>query len=319
MRIILLGDIHMHHLFVWPWKLIGKRVLGQLNLWLNRRKTFKVHLLKDLFDRVTELKADMLLFSGDFTTTALSAEFQMVREIAGAAMERCSTFAVPGNHDRYTMTSNRRKRFERYFAEFTAASWPYHRQLAPKLHMIGLDPTRPTLFNARGKLGEKQIETLDRVLKENLKAGDRLIVLCHYPLGTPPGYEPEPRSHALIDADRLIRTLNEAGYETLYLHGHVHAPWCRRLANAPNIVDINAGAPIMIDAKHPRGQGFWEIEIPENSKPDPTQDLFQSAISSAHHGPNGWILSRHVAGQEEKWRRIRVEWPQSPGQVSKVL
>lgn len=76
MRLLLLGDLHFFQLGVWPYQLLSKRLLGQTNLWFNRRRHFRLSLWPAIRDRVRALAPDGLLCSGDFTTTALPGEFR---------------------------------------------------------------------------------------------------------------------------------------------------------------------------------------------------------------------------------------------------
>lgn len=263
MRIVLLGDIHVSQLRVWPWHLLGKRVLGQANLWLRRRFRFKLDYLPGVIGRAAQLKPDLVLCSGDLTTTALPDEFEGAMRALSPLLEMTPMFLVPGNHDRYTFTAARAKRFEQFFGPHTAAVWPHVRRLGPRLVLIGLDPTRPNFITDRGRLGPAQLDRLAVEIK-SLSPEDRLIVLCHYTIGVPPGHKPEQSRHAMIDASKLIEVLR-GPRPVLYVHGHEHEPWCTRSAAADNIVTLNAGAPAMISRDWPCGQGFWEIETDPGS------------------------------------------------------
>lgn len=292
MRIVLLGDIHVYALAVWPWELLSKRLIGQLNLWFNRRRVFDMKRLPGVARRVLELQPDALLCSGDLTTTAQPREFRRLEKILGHVFDQIPTFIVPGNHDRYTARSMRGRYLERDFIDHTADAWPHHRTLADGIELIGLDPTRPTpWFNASGALGDDQIERFEQTLAA-IDPAHRVVVLCHYPIGSPPGHHIESFGHKLTDDTRLIEVLAAAPHRILYLHGHVHQPWCWRLGEpADNVVAVNAGAPIMADGEHPHGQGIWQIEIRDEN------------LALSHHVPTG----------NGEWRVDAVAAPEAPG------
>ena len=101
MRLVLFGDIHLYRLWLMPWQLASKRILGQSNLILNRRKTFRHDLLKAMIDQALGLEPDMLLLSGDVTTTSLKKEFEDVAAVLKPLADRVPTVLVPDNHDRH--------------------------------------------------------------------------------------------------------------------------------------------------------------------------------------------------------------------------
>jgi len=269
MRIVVLGDLHFYQLAVWPWQLFSKRLLGQSNLWLNRRRHFKPALWPALRDQVLVRAPDALLCSGDFTTTALPGEFQTARTAWAELVEKLDSslgaFVVPGNHDRYTYTSSRNRLFEEAFGQWTSQEWPARWMLGNHTHLIGLDPTRPNPLNASGELGDAQLSDLETCLKE-IPKGHRILILCHYPIGTPEELPDEAPAHGLQDTDALLKVLAESGREITYIHGHIHWPWKWTPLTALNVTALNAGAPMLTSSRYPQGQGFLEIELPESTE-----------------------------------------------------
>ena len=294
-RIVLLGDLHLYRLGLWPWDLISKRILGQMNLLLNRRTRFDMQLVEPMVERIAAMNPHMLLCSGDLTMTALRREFEMARRMLDPLLSRFPSFIVPGNHDRYTFTAARQGRFEEFFRPHSAGLCPHVRPVAEGVLVVGLDAVRPNIVTDRGELGAAQLKALASWL-DTLGRDERLIVLCHYTLGTPPGDKPERRTHAMIDADALVDVLARSGLRTLYVHGHVHRPWCWRLKRAPNVVAVNAGTPIMTSRRYPHGQGFWSIDISDAA------------------GDDGWELTRHRLTAPNHWQDQPVAIPTTPGQ-----
>jgi 3',5'-cyclic AMP phosphodiesterase CpdA len=268
MRLILLGDLHFFQLGVWPWQLLSKRLLGQTNLWLNRRHHFRPALWPQIHARIGELKPDGLLGSGDFTTTALPGEFAQARDHWQALVDSLElplgAHVVPGNHDRYCYASKRRQLFERAFAPWTSQEWPRLWNLGEEACVIGLDPTRPHPYNASGKLGDCQRSRLAQLI-ESVPRTKALLVLCHYPIGTPPELPEEAPGHGLIDSRELLQVLAGAGRTLLYLHGHIHWPWVWNPPEARGVTVVNAGAPMLTGTAFPQGQGFAELELRDHA------------------------------------------------------
>lgn len=263
MRLVLLGDLHFYQLGVWPWQLLSKRLLGQCNLWLNRRRHFRPELWPKLRDRIVDLAPDGILCSGDLTTTALRGEFRQARaaldELVDALPLPRGLHMVPGNHDRYTFSSKREHQFEKAFGEWTARAWPVSWPLGEEVEVIGLDPTRPNLFNASGALGKAQRDALRRTLAE-VPTTSTVLVLCHYPIGTPPDQPEEAVGHGLEDAAALKEVLVEADRKLIYLHGHIHQPWVWGLQGS-QVITVNAGAPMLTGSRFPEGQGLVELRL----------------------------------------------------------
>lgn len=293
MRLALIGDIHKYRLFVPPWHLLGKRLVGQANLWLNRRHCFDHRLLDGVIEQALSIKPDLVLLSGDLTTTSLDGEFQDVAQILEPLTSRYPTVIVPGNHDRYTFTSARKRVMEAMLPNLVPDEWPHFRQLTPRWHLLALDSAVPRILNSRGRVGLNQIRKIRR-FTENLTAQDGLVVLCHYPLKSPPRSLPLTWDHKLADSFRLRRVLTRCPARLIYLHGHIHRPWCwqPRRSNQAHFTYINAGSPCMISGKHPKGQGFWQLDLPAQ----PT-----SQLRVIHHLPNTNDIESKDWSESHRW------------------
>ena len=265
MRLALIGDIHLYRLAVWPWLLFGKRILGQTNLWLNRRHRFDRSLLAPVVERVASIEPDMLLFSGDVTSTALSGEFADAVDSLDSITSRITTVMVPGNHDRYTFSSLRNRSFERAFGEL-AVPLPHFRQLSGRWHLLALDTVVPRIVSSRGCVKSAQLQQA-RTLIADLTDRDGLVVLCHYDMRRPPDVSPAKWQHQLVGAGQFEKLLADCPARTIVLHGHVHEPWCWHRQDGPlrGAVNICAGAPCLRRAEHPHGQGFWQIDLPPDT------------------------------------------------------
>jgi len=326
MRLAIVGDIHVYELWTAPWRLLGKRLAGATNLWLKRRFKFDVRCLEPLFVQLRELKVDVVLFSGDLTTTALPREFdQAARVLRQALQHRC--LFVPGNHDKYTFASAWRGNMTRAFGPHMPTGFPHAEQLTPNWRLLAIDSATPRLFTSRGRVGDRQLDAMCRELDElKSRHGDDapgLVVLTHYPLDAPSELPAMRWAHRLADADALRDAL--AGYPgpTVYIHGHVHLPWvwapeARAATDAPGAdvgaddrdgdparrriftstppgvsVDLNAGSPCLRGSAYPAGQGFWTLALP---------DAARGVLRAGHHRPGGGTAPGHVT-----WDELRID------------
>ncbi len=290
MRIVLLGDIHHYRLMVPPWQLLGKRLLGQANLWLNRRHSFDPSLLNPVIDRIADVAPDLILLSGDLTTTALRTEFADIAEQLAPLTDRFQTVIVPGNHDRYTFSATRSRLMEQMLPGHVPTEWPHHRQLTDRWHLLAINSAVPRIANSRGRIGREQLTGIRRVCSR-LTDQDALVVLCHYPVKAPPRSLPLTWDHKLADSRQLRHILTRCPARLLYLHGHIHKPWCwqPKGSNQSHFTYINAGSPCQTSKKHPLGQGFWQIDLPPQA---------YDTLAVTHHVPSG---NRHTKPADHQW------------------
>ena len=205
-----------------------KRGLGYLNWQRSRRR---VHHRPSLDLVVADLlahKPDHIAVTGDLINLGLPAEYEAAHAWLEALGPSDRVTVVPGNHDIYTTLRGdpgvarwadymRADDFGAPFGEGEKDGFPFVRRLGP-MALVGLNsavPTRP--FVAAGRLGERQIEALARILDRLGEASLIRVVLIHHP--PLPGQAPPRR--ALKDAPALERVLAEHGAE-LVLHGHNH-------------------------------------------------------------------------------------------------
>ncbi len=264
MRIVLFGDIHLYRLWLAPWHLMSKRVLGQGNLVLNRRRRFRHELLRAMIDKAVALEPDLCLLSGDLTTTSLKREFVDVAQALRPLTGRVPTVLVPGNHDRYTFAAARSRRIDAMLRELVPASFPHTRELTDRWQLLALDAAVPRLYNARGRLGAAQFKSASDTIA-SLDATQGLVVLCHYPCVVPSNIH-EHASHAMDERDALRTMLTNFRGRVVYMHGHIHRPWHHEPGDGSGVpfTCINAGSPCMISSDYPQGQGFYEVVLPED-------------------------------------------------------
>jgi 3',5'-cyclic AMP phosphodiesterase CpdA len=232
-----------------------------MNLWLRRRWRFDPRLLPAVIDQVRSVNPQLVLLSGDLTTTALEAEFGDAAAGLRPLLEGCPAVLTPGNHDRYTAAATRDHLLERYLPGTVPEHFPMLRPLTERWQLLMLDTAVPRALSARGRAGPEQLAETKRLIG-GLAPGVNLVVLSHYPVALPPGIH-DHAGHALDDADQLRKVLSGFPGRMLYLHGHVHQPWCWQPTNdgLERVLMVNAGAPCRKSAHYPRGQGFWQIDL----------------------------------------------------------
>lgn len=324
LRIALIGDIHAFSLKVQAKRLLSRRILAQSNLWLNRRHRFNHAMLEPLFERLQSLEPDLVLCSGDITTTSLEDEFLDVMRFFKPLAESVPMVVVPGNHDRYTFKSRRKKRMESLLEGLMPSDFPHVQTLRERWRLIALDSGIPNVLMSRGALGDQQFSALARDLG-GLTERDGVIVLCHYPAQQPPGI-PSSWAHNLAEASAVQQLLAECPARIVYMHGHIHQPWYWVAAvrnghvaptdsspegetaspeGLPKLAYLNAGSPCMTSANYPAGQGFWEVQLPE----DPADDvqLWHHVPKPSTYGPKRMRrIAAKAAVDRPKWERHEV-------------
>ena len=222
-RLALLGDIHLYRLWCAPWRMLNKRLLGQINLWFKRRHHFNRDMLPDVLQQVLAIDPAMLLLTGDVTTTALREEFDDVRR-AFELLGDLPTIGVPGNHDRYTYSSMRNGTMETHLPGIVPDSFPHMQPISKNWKLLLIDASVPRILTARGQVGPAQLVQINALLGQ-LTADEGVVVVCHYPLLHPAGKE-EALQHRLDDLQALRDVLAKYEARMIYAHGHVHYPWC---------------------------------------------------------------------------------------------
>lgn len=239
MRIAHLSDFHFTKLTLNPLRLFSKRFFGQLNWVLFRRKDFNHQQLDLLPDLFRDLKVDLILLGGDFTSTSLPEEYIEAKKWLD--LLPAPWLAIPGNHDHYTKRSE--KRFFNYFDPLK----PY--PIGNNWWVVPMDTTCPNptrssngIFSTE-ELLEKQLEQIP----------GNVILLNHYPF-----FQQTSEKHSLLGGEKLEQLIRKYPKIKLYLHGHTHRH---------SIADLQVdNLPIILDSgscSHQRGS--WNlIDITED-------------------------------------------------------
>jgi 3',5'-cyclic AMP phosphodiesterase CpdA len=208
---------------------MDKRILGYLSWRHRRRREHRGDVLDALRADLHAEHPDHIAVTGDLTHIGLPQEFREAADwLAGLGPAQDVT-VVPGNHDAYV-----REPWQRTFAQWSAymrsddadaagsaggadAAFPSLR-VRRHVALIGLSTALPSApFFATGRLGERQLASLERLLAQTGAAGLFRIVLLHHP----PGRHTVRWRKSLRDGAALRDVLARQGAE-LTLHGHAH-------------------------------------------------------------------------------------------------
>lgn len=298
-RLAVLGDLHLYKLWIPPWRLLCKRMLGQINLWWDRRKKFDPALLPAMLDRAAAIAPDLMLLTGDVTMTSYPGEFDLVRD-ALVRVAAIPKLGIPGNHDRYTHASAWLRAMERHLPGLVPDSFPHLRNLTRRWRLLVLDAARPRFLSARGRVPQVQLNGAQEVVR-NLTTDDGLIVMCHYPAVARPDGRATPWQHRLANAESVLNLLRGCRAKIVYLHGHVHKPWLvPAAAGIANLTDLNVGAPIMRRTEYPHGQGFWQLDLSDDA---------QANVTFTHHVP--------VSVRTDGDQNVRIAWETRSPEVAR--
>ncbi len=308
MRLALLGDVHLFSLAVRKRRLLSKRVFAHTNLVLNRQHRFNHAVLEASVERIAAMSPDLLLLSGDVTTSSLEREFEDFKRYLAPLAEKVPAVLVPGNHDRYTFRSRRVRRIETLLDTMMPMQFPHLRRLEPagsglqrpasRWSLLALDAAIPNRVFSRGALGRAQLAVAVEMIR-NVRSDEGLVVLCHYPCAVPRG-TPRGWTHDLAEHRVLREALASCAGRVVYLHGHIHRPWYAPpevLPSVPNgkalqprlpFLCINAGSPCMVSPRYPAGQGFWELLLPDDPR---------DTVEAIHHRPQANESHTHAPAQ----------------------
>jgi 3',5'-cyclic AMP phosphodiesterase CpdA len=206
--------------------LAGKRVVGLLNLAVNRGRRHKMDLLEALRIDVRVQHPDHLALTGDLSNVALAGEWRAALawlDMSGVAPDAISV--IPGNHDAYLETVVKARTFEQLFAPYQTSDLPRAEgtdypfvQLRDDVALIGVTSCVATGdLGAWGLIGEPQLARLEALLTAPELADMTRVVLLHHPPIKHKGTE----HRNLRDRDAFAAVLARTGAD-LVLHGHDH-------------------------------------------------------------------------------------------------
>ena len=269
-----LSDLHLPHepQLTWPQRL-SKRQLSVMSWRRRRRAVQRPEILDALREELRSHRPDHVVVTGDITNFSLPAEFAGASRWLAELAPQGAVSAVPGNHDALVPVPFAEGLGQLATYMTREDGWPFARRCG-RVVFIGLKsavPTAPLL--ASGRIGERQLARLEKVLQEEGAAGCTRVVLLHHP----PVDGAVSRRKALVDRGALRAVLKRAGAE-LVLHGHAREA---RLESVPG----------------PRGP------IPVLCVPS------SSAWPNPHDEAARWHLVSLPAAGAAAWARVQVrQW-----------
>jgi len=274
-RLAQISDFHFTQLTWNPLRLFSKRLLGNLNWVLARKKAFSLEHLQALPSFLQTLALDRILLGGDFTTTSLESEFAIASDFVQKMP--APWIAVPGNHDRYTYRACRRGRFYQYFTNSSSAKFSLQTHgvelhpLAHGWHLIALDTARATPFYTSEGLFSTQLEENLQELLSTIPPQDKILLLNHYPF-----FENDTPHRSLKRGSALEAIIQQDKRIKAYLHGHTHRHTIANLQQSDLPVVLDGGCSAHF------ATGSWNLlELDD-----------QGVTIDVYRWKNGWVATK---------------------------
>ena len=240
MKIIHFSD---PHLGLWPKggsSFFDKRLIGALNYFLFRKSHFDLKVLKLAIDKIISLEPQVVVLSGDITSTGTPEEFELaceyLRPLVAADLK---LIYVPGNHDAYVRNARCVKALKETFYYLNQGRWqldelPLNYKLGEVTFQIFNEafPTPP--YRSSGLLKIDAVELLSTV---KVSEFETRIGVGHFPtrngVGDPLGFRRELKNN-----QPLVSALEESRLDA-YLCGHIHKPFINTYGDS---LEICAGS-----------------------------------------------------------------------------
>lgn len=216
-----LSDPHLGPLASFrAFELFNKRFTGYANWRRRRRHVHDMAVLDLVIADILSSAPDHVACTGDVAHIGLPTEFHTAVRFLERLGPHDRVSFVPGNHDAYVKASL--APLARELAPWTTgdngeSGFPFLKIRGP-VALIGLNTGTPTLpLMATGRLGHRQIERAEVLLREAASLGLTRVVLIHHP----PHVGGAKRGRELLDAAAFEAMLKRTGAD-LVLHGHNH-------------------------------------------------------------------------------------------------
>ncbi len=198
--------------------------------------TERPQVVEALVALAADVRADLVVLSGDITQRAKRAEFDAARRLV-ERLPPAPLIAIPGNHDvpLFNLVARVLRPYGAYARVFGADLEPSYE--SHDLVVLGVNTTRAY----RHKHGEVSAGQIERVA-QRLRAcprGKLRIVVTHHPIHVPSGAE---EANLLRGHARAARAWGEAGAD-LVMGGHIHLPFARPMSEQPFWV-VQAGTAV---------------------------------------------------------------------------
>lgn len=204
---------------------LDKRWVGVFNYTFRRRFRFDLNRLSALVDYILHNPVDVVVCTGDLTSTGQPGEFEIIRKILAPLRDSgIPLIYTPGNHDCYVRRPKCVKAMEDMVEYLSCGRYRFSDM--PLVQHFGdcdfilLNTSRPSnLLCSWGFVSREDSRFIEGLCQEP-KHCPRILV-GHYPL-----LEEHPllrTRHRLFGQKRLVELLHDGGLD-LSLCGHVHKP-----------------------------------------------------------------------------------------------
>lgn len=243
-----------------PFQFFSKTWIGNANLLLKRGQRLKPLTAESVKTILEELKPDLCIFSGDFTTTSQPKEFEKATNfIKKLESLNIPLLKIPGNHDHYTKKAYAKKLFYNYlsnnapgkFSTFTLKNDGFEIYLLEDATVILLDQTKATpWFTAYGHMSQKVSEQIKEALSSVAQIKP-FIFVGHFPLIK----SQDGRFHHSLKGSNHLIELLQTFSPSFYLHGHNHNLCITQKhgftqVDSGSLSDVQKGSFIVLDTQN---------------------------------------------------------------------
>ncbi|MBQ6472210.1 MAG: metallophosphoesterase [Victivallales bacterium] len=260
-RVVLFSDPHFGRFPGRFSQFLSKRVLGAFNHLLLRSWRAHEGRVRQLAELLPQLQPDVVACAGDLTSVSLPEEFTLAEQLLQPVKEVTDgLFAyVPGNHDAYVAEDAAEQALDKAFRHLNTglelSSLPVIRRIRHLSLMLvnAAIPTAPYL--SCGRIDSGMADRINHLL-EAIPAGEKLAVLCHFPVLAPSGSLLTGR-HGLRGADPLATPL-QTGRLAAVLSGHIHHHY---------LVELPAGSLQVCAGSLTMEGALAIVDFPQDAKP----------------------------------------------------
>lgn len=204
-----------------------KRIVGTFNYTFRRRFLHNMEILNKAVDFILTDQPDVVVCTGDITSTGQPAEFDKALEILKPLIDHPSIklLYIPGNHDAYVSNKRCIEALHRTFNKLNCNDLTFE-DLPVKIKIkecdfILVNECIPTnIFLSTGYFPKKSEEKIIDWCSE--KKGTPIILLGHFPLSKRNSLL--SFRHRLYQHEKVTEALNK-GKIDLSLCGHTHKPF----------------------------------------------------------------------------------------------
>ena len=241
-------------------ELLSKRILGFLSWHRKRHRIHTPETLDALLDDLSAMPPDHIVITGDLVNISLPGEFVRAANWLERLGRSEDAMLIPGNHDAY-VDGGYRERWGLWRAwmrsdDRSDGRFPLVRRFG-SVAVIGLSSAVPSPVGcAYGRLGDTQIQELEKTLRRLGDDGLFRIVLVHHPPLVGIGAR-----RNLRDGEEFRRVVGAVGAE-LILSGHEHRFELGEIAGPSGGVPVVVGPSASADDHHhPLEGGYVRLRI----------------------------------------------------------